>query len=139
MSTITKAQLLEELARRSFYEDAEIERIGDGWKVTNTYAINSDEELTWTYEGGMKFNREPDAYATLQEGCHFATADFIGFWLDELLEGMADGDRVEFAYLIAYNDDVSWDDELGDFVDQYGEPTDNFAGWTIAAYKKADD
>ena len=139
MSTITKAQLLEELARRSFYEDAEIERIGDGWKVTNTYAINSDEELTWTYEGGMKFNREPDAYATLQEGCHFATADFIGFWLDELLEGMADGDRVEFAYLVAYNDDISWDDELGDYVDQYGEPTDNFAGWTIAAYKKADD
>ena len=139
MSTITKAQLLEELAGRSFYEDAEIERIGDGWKVTNTYAINSDEELTWTYEGGMKFNREPDAYATLQEGCHFATADFIGFWLDELLEGMADGDRVEFAYLVAYNDDISWDDELGDYVDQYGEPTDNFAGWTIAAYKKADD
>ena len=139
MSTITKAQLLEELARRSFYEDAEIERIGDGWKVTNTYAINSDDELTWTYEGGMKFNREPDAYATLQEGCHFATADFIGFWLDELLEGMADGDRVEFAYLVAYNDDISWDDELGDYVDQYGEPTDNFAGWTIAAYKKADD
>ena len=135
MSTITKAQLLEELAGRSFYEDAEIERIGDGWKVTNTYAINSDEELTWTYEGGMKFNREPDAYATLQEGCHFATADFIGFWLDELLEDMADGDRAEFAYLIAYDDDVSWDDELGDYVDPEGEPTDNFAGWTIAAYK----
>ena len=139
MSTITKAQLLEELAGRSFYEDAEIERIGDGWKVTNTSAINSDEELTWPYAGGMKFNREPDAYAPLQESCHFATADFIGFWLDELLEDMADGDRAEFAYLVAYNDDISWDDELGDYVDQYGEPTDNFAGWTIAAYKKADD
>ena len=135
MTTITKAQLLEELARRSFYEDAEIERIGDGWKVTNTYAINSDEELTWTYEGGMKFNREPDAYAPLREGCHFATADFIGFWLDELLEGMADGDRVEFAYLAAYDDDASWDEELGDYVDSDGEFADNFAGWTIAAYK----
>ena len=137
MATITKAQLLEELAGRSFYDDAEIERIGDGWKVTNTYAINSDEELTWSYEGGMKFNREPDAYAPLQEGCHFATADFIGFWLDELLEDMADGDRVEFVYLAAYDDDASWDEELGDYVDTEGESTDYIAGWTIAAYKVA--
>ena len=137
MTTITKAQLLEELARRSFYEDCEIERVGDGWMVTNTYALQTDEELTWTYEGGMKFNRLPDAYAPLQEGCHFATADFIGYWLNELLEDMADGDRVEFAYLIAYDDDASWDDELGDYVDPDGEPTDYYAGWTIAAYKVA--
>ena len=135
MTTITKAQLLEELARRSFYEDAEIERIGDGWKVTDTHAVNSDEELTWTYEGGMKFNRQPTDYAPLQESYSFATADFIGFWLGDLLEDMADGDRVEFAYLIAYDDDVIWDDELGDYVDADGEPADNFAGWTFAAYK----
>ena len=135
MTTITKAQLLEELARRSFYEDAEIERIGDGWKVTDVFVADSDEELTWTYEGGMKFNREPDAYAPLQESYRFATAEFIGYWMDELLEGMAEGDRVEFAYLIAYDADVSWDDELGDYVDSEGEPTDNLAGWTIAAYK----
>ena len=135
MTTITKAQLFEELARRSFYEDAEIERVRGGWKVTNAYAVDTDEELTWTYEGGMKFNREPDAYAPLQESYSFATADFIGFWLGDLLEDMADGDRVEFAYLIAYDDDVSWDDELGDYVDSEGEFADNFAGWTIAAYK----
>ena len=135
MTTITKAQLLEELARRSFYEDAEIERVRDGWNVTNTHAVYSDEELTWTYEGGMKFNREPDAYAPLQESYRFATAEFIGYWMDELLEGMAEGDRVEFAYFIAYDADVSWDDELGDYVDSEGEPTDNLAGWTIAAYK----
>ena len=54
---ITKPQLLEELARRSFYEDCEIERVGDGWMVTNTYAVEPDEELFWTYESGMKFNR----------------------------------------------------------------------------------
>ena len=137
MDTITKAQLLEELARRSFYEDAEIERVGDGWKVTNTLAVDSDVELTWTYEGGMKFNRLPDAYAPLQESYRFATADFIAYWMDELLEGMAEGDRAEFAYLIAYDEDASWDDELGDYVDSEGEPTDNFAGWTIAAYKVA--
>ena len=137
MTTITKAQLLEELARRSFYEDAEIERIGDGWKVTDTHALDTDEELTWTYEGGMKFNRQPTDYAPLQEGCHFATADFIGFWLGDLLEDMVDGDRLEFAYLIAYDDDVIWDDELGDYVDSEGEFADNFAGWTIAAYKVA--
>ena len=135
MTTITKSQLLEELARRSFYEDAEIERIGDGWKITNTYAIDPDEELTWTYEGGMKFDRQPTAYAPLQESNNFATPEFIAYWMDELLEGMAEGDRVEFAYLIAYNDDASWDEELGDYVDPYGEPTDNFAGWTIAAYE----
>ena len=137
MTTITKAQLLEELARRSFYEDAEIERVGDGWKVTNAFAVHTDEELTWTFEGGMKFNREPDAYAPLQESYRFATADFIGFWLGDLLEDMADGDRLEFAYLIAYDDDVIWDDELGDYVDSEGEFADNFAGWTIAAYKVA--
>ena len=137
MTTITKAQLLEELARRSFYEDAEIERIGDRWQVTNTYALHTDEELTWTYEGGMKFNRLPDAYAPLQESYSFATADFIAYWLDELLEDMADGDRVEFAYLIAYDADVSWDDELGDYVDSEGEFADYYAGWTIAAYKVA--
>ena len=135
MTTITKAQLLEELARRSFYEDAEIERIGDGWKVTNTYAINPDEELTWSYEGGMKFNRQPNAYAPLQESYNFATAEFIAYWMDELLDGMADGDRVEFAYLAAYDDDASWDEELGDYVDTEGESTDYIAGWTIAAYK----
>ena len=137
MTTITKAQLFEELARRSFYEDCEIERIGDGWKVTNTHAVNLEEELIWTYEGGMKFNRQPTAYAPLQESYNFATAEFIGFWFDELLEGMADGDKVEFAYLIATDDDVSWDDELGDYVDSEGEPTDNIAGWTVAAYKVA--
>ena len=137
MTTITKAQLLEELARRSFYEDAEIERVGDGWQVTNTYALQTDEELTWTYEGGMKFNRLPDAYAPLQESYSFATADFIAYWLDELLEGMADGDKIEFAYLIAYDNDVIWDDELGDYVDSDGEVADNIAGWTVAAYKVA--
>ena len=137
MTTITKAQLFEELARRSFYEDAEIERVSGGWNVTNTYALNTDEELTWTYEGGMKFNRLPDAYAPLQEGCHFATDDFISFRLDELLEDMADGDKIEFAYLIAYDNDVIWDDELGGYVDDDGVPADNFAGWTIAAYKVA--
>ena len=137
MDTITKAQLFEELARRSFYEDAEIERVRDGWKVANTYAVDSDGELTWTYEGGLKFNRLPDAYAPLQESYRFATADFIAYWMDELLEGMAEGDRAEFAYLIAYDEDASWDDELGDYVDSEGEPTDNFAGWTIAAYKVA--
>ena len=135
MTTITKAQLLEELARRSFYEDAEIERIGDGWKVTDTHAVYTDEELTWTYEGGMKFNRLPDAYAPLQGSYRFATAEFIAYWMGELLEDMADGDRVEFAYLFAYDDDVIWDDELGDYVDSEGEFADNFAGWTIAAYK----
>ena len=135
MTTITKSQLLEELARRSFYEDAEIERVSGGWNVTNTYALHTDEELTWTYEGGMKFNRLPDAYAPLQESYSFATAEFIGFWLNELLEDMADGDKIEFAYLIAYDNDVNWDDELGDYVDSDGEVADNFAGWTIAAYK----
>ena len=137
MNTITKAQLFEELARRSFYEDAEIERAGDGWKVTNTHAVDTDEELIWTYEGGMKFNRQPTAYAPLQESYRFATAEFIAYWMDELLDDMAEGDRVEFAYLIAYDDDASWDDELGDYVDSEGEPTDNIAGWTIAAYKVA--
>ena len=131
---ITKPQLLEELARRSFYEDCEIERVGDRWNVTGTHTIDTDEELTWTYECGMKFNRLPDAYAPLQESYKFATADFIAYWLDELLEDMADGDRVEFAYLIAYDNDVIWDDELGDYVDADGEPADNFAGWTFAAY-----
>ena len=135
MTTITKSQLLEELARRSFYEDAEIERIGDGWKVTNTHAVDPDAELTWTYEDGMKFNRRPAASAPLQESCNFATAEFIAYWMNELLESMADGDRVEFVYLIAYNDDASWDDELGDYADSYGEPTDYLAGWTIAVYK----
>ena len=135
MTTITKAQLFEELARRSFYEDAEIERIGDGWKVTDTYAVEPDEVLFWTYESGMKFNLEPNAYAPLQESYSFATAEFIAYWMGELLDGMAEGDRVEFAYLIAYDDDVIWDEELGDYVDSEGEPTDNFAGWTIAAYK----
>ena len=137
MTTITKPQLFEELARRSFYEDAEIERVRDGWQVTDTYAVDTDEELTWTYEGGMKFNRQPNAYAPLQESDNFATAEFIAYWMDELLDDMAEGDRVEFAYLIAYDDDASWDDELGDYVDSEGEPTDNFAGWTIAAYKVA--
>ena len=83
----------------------------------------------------MKFNREPDAYAPLQESYRFATAEFIGYWMDELLEDMAVGDKIEFAYLSAYDADVSWDDELGDYVDSEGEPTDNLAGWTIAAYK----
>ena len=137
MTTITKAQLLEELARRSFYEDAEIERVSSGWNVTNTYAPHTDEELTWTYESGLIFNREPTVSAPLQESYKFATAEFIAYWMGELLEDMADGDRVEFAYLIAYDDDVIWDDELGDYVDSDGEPTDNFAGWTIAAYKVA--
>ena len=132
--TITKAQLFEELARRSFYEDCEIERVGDRWNVTGTHAIDTDEELTWTYESGMKFNRLPDAYAPLQESYSFATAEFIDFWLNELLEDMADGDKIEFAYLIAYDNDVIWDDELGDYVDSDGEPADNFAGWTFAAY-----
>ena len=135
MTTITKAQLFEELARRSFYEDAEIERIGDGWKVTDTYAVEPDEVLFWTYESGMKFNLEPNAYAPLQESYSFATAEFIAYWMDELLDDMAEGDKVEFAYLIAYDDNASWDEELGDYVDSEGEPTDNFAGWTIAAYK----
>ena len=137
MTTITKPQLLEELARRSFYEDAEIERVGDGWKVTDTFVMEPDGEVFWTYEGGMIFNRQPNAYAPLQESYNFATAEFIAYWMDELLEDMADGDRVEFAYLIAYDDDVSWDDELGDYVDSDGEFADNFAGWTIAAYKVA--
>ena len=138
MATITKAQLLEELARRSFYEDAEIERVRDGWQVTDTYAVDTDEELTWTYEGGMKFNRLPDAYAPLQESYSFATADFIGFWFDELLENMDDGERLEFAYLVATDGDVSWDDEVGGYVGDDGEPTeDYYAGWTVAAYKVA--
>ena len=137
MTTITKAQLFEELARRSFYEDAEIERVRDGWQVTDTYAVDSDEELTWTYEGGMKFDRKPTANAPLQESYSFATAEFIAYWMDELLDDMAEGDRVEFAYLVAYDDNASWDDQLGDYVDSEGEPTDNFAGWTIAAYKVA--
>ena len=136
MTTITKAQLLEELARRSFYEDAEIERVGDGWQVTDTHAV-TDEELTWTYEGGMKFNRQPTDYAPLQESYNFATAEFIGFWFDELLENMDDGERLEFAYLVAEDGDVSWDDELGEYVDDDGVPTDNIAGWTVAAYKVA--
>ena len=135
MNTITKAQLFEELARRSFYEDAEIERVRDGWQVTDTYAVDTDEELTWTYEGGMKFDRKPTASAPLQESYSFATAEFIAYWMDELLDGMAEGDRVEFAYLVAYDADVIWNEELGDYVDSEGEPTDNLAGWTIAAYK----
>ena len=134
MTTITKPQLLEELARRSFYEDAEIERVGDGWKVTDTFVMEPDGEVFWTYEGGMKFNRQPNAYAPLQESYNFATAEFIAYWMDELLEDMADGDRVEFAYLSVDDGDVSWDDELGDYVDADGEPADNFAGWTFAAY-----
>ena len=135
MTTITKTQLFEELARRSFYEDAEIERAGDGWKVTNTRAVDTDEELIWTYEGGMKFNRQPNAYAPLQESYRFATAEFIAYWMDELLDDMAEGDRVEFAYLIAYDDDASWDEELGDYIDSVGEPTHNIAGWTLAVYR----
>ena len=138
MTTITKAQLLEELARRSFYDDAEIERIGDGWKVTNTHAVYTDEELTWTYEGGMKFNRQPTAYAPMQESYSFATAEFIDFWLGDLLEDMAEGDKVEFAYLAVTDGDVSWDGEVGGYVGDDGEPTeDYYAGWTIAAYKVA--
>lgn len=108
MSTLD--QVLEEVARRSFYEDSAAQLTdSDGYQIEDTHAGDdmAPDGVQWTYEAGLEAteHRTWSEDSGLMEPCmFFETAGHIRYNLPGAVEALEAGKLVEFSYQPVYID-----------------------------------
>lgn len=126
-STTTYATLdeaLQDIANRSFYEDA-IVRPEDGQYIVEDDAGTGEESYMWTYEHGGEYPSDVLDYSRTHESYEFYDeAHHVRFNLDRAMAELEAGNPVIFKYvtLDAYCEDHEPCDE------------DHVAGWALIAF-----
>lgn len=135
----TLDEALTDIAKRSFYEAADVIPNEDGtYTVRNSFDYNAGDEVTWTYAHGLDAGSAAMDYSRLHDAAEFyETAAHIRFNLSGAVSELESGARdIHFEYAIVQDDDVDHDhDEDGNAIDpDTGELADDIAGWALIAY-----
>lgn len=140
-ATLTDA--LDDIARRSFYEDAKVTpvvMVDDpaaivGYVVDDDHGHNLTDEWTWTYEHGIADRDSASETSRLFDPAEFwDNAEHVRYSMTESVDALERGVPVTFAYAVV-NDAGVDHDEHGNPIDaETGELMgDDIAGWIVAA------
>ena len=121
---------LEDIAKRSFYEDATVAPDEGGFTVADDYATSfPGDVLFWDDVSGVDWPARADDHSRLHESYEsYDTAEHIRYNLSAAVEALEGGQSVTFAYTIV--DAVACDDDHA-----YPEECecDRTAGWALLA------
>ena len=120
----TLNEALQDIANRSFYEDA-IVRPENGQYIVEDDAGTGEESYMWTYEKGGEYSDDVLDYSRTHESCErYDEARHIRFNLDGAVAELEEGNPVIFKYvtLNAYCEDPEPCEE------------DHLVGWALIAF-----
>ena len=120
---------LEDIAKRSFYDDATVTPGEGGYTVADDYATSfPGDVLLWGDVSGVDWPARADDHSRLHESCEsYASAEHIRCNLSAAVEALEGGQAVTFAYAMV--DAVACDEH-----ELFGEcECDRTAGWALLA------
>ena len=120
---------LEDIAKRSFYEDATVTPENDGYTVADDYATSfPGDVLLWNDATGIDWPARADDHSRLHHPAeYYVSAEHIRCNLSAAVEALEGGQAVTFAYAIV--DAVACDEH-----EHFGEcECDRTAGWAMLA------
>ena len=133
----TLDEALADIAGRSFYENARVQREGDAWRVDD-WSTGVDETLPWSYERGIELpggvdvldhSRTHEAYETYTDAGH------IRYNLADAVAALEAGTAVGFTYIVAEAEceDMADDEREAGMYECGG---DHAAGWALIATRE---
>ena len=138
MLYLTLDEALQDVARRSFYEDCKVTPLvmADNPADVRGYVVEDDtshatDEWSWSYDEGIRDRDSVSETSRLHEAFEsYSHAEHIRYNMTESVEALENGTPVTFAYAIVNDDDVTTDDQ-GNGTDRDGFPADSVAGWIM--------
>ena len=136
---LTLTDALDDIAGRSFYEDATVSPLVKadddgtiyGYVVEDESGAYMSDEWEWTYAGGIADRDSVSETSRLHESYEsYDAADHIRYNMPDAVEALEDGKVVTFAYAVVEDVDHrerEWEAGNGD------EYETEYAGWILAA------
>ena len=123
---------LQDIAKRTFYEDATVTPVNGGYDVDDDYAtVFRDDALPYDVTG-VGWPKRADDHSRLHEDYEFYdTAYHIRYNLSTAVSALEDGQPVTFAYAIV--DAASCDEDDCPESAQYECECDCTVGWALLA------
>ena len=126
---------LQDIANRSFCEDATVTPVEGGYEVTKDFSTAyAGDTIPWSYDGGMELpggildNSRLHDPAEYYDGAHH-----IRFNLPAAIEALEAGHTITFAYAIV--EDLNCFDGSGDALTECEDcQCDRTVGWVLLAY-----
>lgn len=126
---------LQDIAERSFYEDATVTPVEGGYEVTEDFSTAyAGDSIQWTYDGGMELPGDILDNSMLHDPAEFYDgAQHIRHNVAPAVEALEAGHAVTFAYAIV--EDLNCFDGSGDALTECEDcQCDRTIGWVLLAY-----
>lgn len=131
----TLGEALTDIAKRSFYEAADVIPNDDGTFTVTSAAGMVDESMGWTYADGLDAPTGAYDCSRVHEPAEFYDdAAHIRYNLDNAVERLEDGYAVHFLYVVAEDRNVDYDIDGNALDPETGELVDNVVGWALIAF-----
>ena len=129
----TLSAALEDIAKRSFYEDATVTPGEGGYTVADDYGTSfPGDVLLWNDATGVDWPSNADDHSRLHEDYeHYETAEHIRCNLSTAVEALEGGQAVTFAYAIV--DSLECNEDTCPQGAQFECKCDRTAGWALLA------
>ena len=131
----TLDEALQDIAERSFYEDATVAPVEGGYEVTDDFSTAyAGDSIQWTYDGGMELPGGILDSSRLHESYEFYNdVRHIRYHMASAIEAIESGHAVTFAYAIV--EDLNCFDGSGDALTECEDcQCDRTVGWVLLAY-----
>ena len=126
---------LQDIASRSFYEDATVTPVEGGYEVTEDFSTAyAGDSIPWTYDGGMELPGGILDNSRLHEPNEFYNdVRHIRYHMASAVEALEAGHMVTFAYAIV--EDLNCFDGSGDVLTECEDcQCGRTVGWVLLAY-----
>ena len=126
---------LQDIAERSFDEDATVTPVEGGYGVTDDFSTAyAGDSIPWTYDGGMELPADISDNSRLHDPAeYYDGAHHIRYNLPAAIEALESGHAVTFAYAIV--EDLNCFDGSGDALTECEDcQCRRTIGWTLLAY-----
>lgn len=126
---------LQDIAERSFDEDATVTPVEGGYEVTDDFSMAyAGDTIMWSYDGGMELPGGILDNSRLHEPDEFYNdVRHIRYHMASAVEALEVGHAVTFAYAIV--DDLNCFDGSGDALTECEDcQCDHTVGWVLLAY-----
>ena len=118
--------------RGEFYRAFSIERTATGYVVNEDTGPYDNDNVQWTYDGGLDIPAEWDDHSRLLESYEYLDMPKHYMYHLPYLQELEVGEAYLVFPFIAWDADLERDID-GNPIDEFGYPTDDLAGHGIAA------
>ena len=132
---------LQDIANRSFCEDATVTPVEGGYEVTDDFSTAyAGDSIPWTYGGGMELPADISDNSRLHDPAeYYDHAQHLRFNLPTAIEALEAGHMVTFAYAIVEafcerDDDAAEADHNSCECLECDSGGTEIIGWTLLAY-----